>query len=326
MRYVIFGAGGIGGVIGGRLAEHGHDVVLVARGAHHDAIRERGLLLRTPSGHVQLDVPVTDDVATLAPGGDDVVLLCTKSQDSMAALDAIATASSPDVAVVCAQNGVENERMALRRFDRVHGMAVMLPASHLEPGVVDAWGAPASGILDVGRYPDGTDEVDEELSSALRTSNFISTADAQVMLRKYGKLLLNLANVLEAACGMRDEAVGGVYQRARAEAEACYAAAGIDAPTDDDAERRKGMKMTPIEGVRRGGGSTWQSLARSSPSIETDFLNGEICLLGRRHGVPTPVNAALQRVGRRLVAEGFEPGTFPVEDLLAEVSGTQGPL
>jgi 2-dehydropantoate 2-reductase len=319
MRYVIFGAGGIGGVIGGRLAEHGHDVVLVARGAHHDAIRERGLQMRTPAGPVQVDVPVTDDVATLSPGPDDVVLLCTKSQDSEAALDAIAAASSPEVAVVCAQNGVENERMALRRFDHVHGMAVMLPATHLEPGVVDAWGAPASGILDVGRYPEGVDDVDEELSAALRASNFISSAEPKVMLTKYGKLLLNLANVLEAACGMRDGAVGDVYQRARAEALACYGAAGIDAPTGDD-ERRKDMKMTPIDGVRRGGGSTWQSLARSAPSIETDYLNGEICLLGRLHGVPTPVNAALQRIGRRLVAEHVEPGAFPVDELLAEVA------
>src|SRR5689334_9509243 len=146
MRYVIFGAGAIGGTIGGRLAEHGHDVVLVARGAHLEALRTSGLLLRTPAGPVQVDVPATDDVGTLGLGAGDVVLVCTKSQDTAAALDAIgATAGGQDVAVVCAQNGVENERVALRRFERVHGMAVMLPAAHLEPGVVDAHGAPASG-------------------------------------------------------------------------------------------------------------------------------------------------------------------------------------
>ena len=139
------------------------------------------------------------------------------------------------------------------------------------------------------------------------------------MLRKYGKLLLNLANVLEAACGMRDGAVGDIYQRARAEALACYEAAGIDAPTDDDAERRKGMKMAPIDGVRRDGGSTWQSLARSAPTIETDYLNGEIVLLGRLHGVPTPVNEALQRLGRRLVADHVAPGTFPLDELQGEI-------
>jgi 2-dehydropantoate 2-reductase len=319
MRYVIFGAGAIGGTIGGRLAEHGHDVVLVARGAHLDALRSDGLLLRTPGGPVQVDVPATDDVGTLGLRAEDVVVVCTKSQDSVAALDAIA-AAAPDVSVVCAQNGVENERVALRRFPRVHGMAVMLPAAHLEPGVVDAHGAPASGILDVGRYPTGVDEVDEALAAALASSGFISSADPDVMARKYGKLLLNLANVLEAACGMRDGAVGELYQRARAEALACYAAAGIDAPTDDDAERRKGMRMAPIDGVRRDGGSTWQSLARSAPSIETDHLNGEIVLLGRLHGVPTPVNEALQRLGRRLVAERVAPGTFPLEALLALVA------
>jgi 2-dehydropantoate 2-reductase len=321
MRYVIYGAGAIGGTIGGRLAEHGHDVVLIARGAHHDALRERGLLLRTPDGPVPVEVPVTDDPASLGLGSHDVVLVCTKSQDTVSALDAIAATASPSVAVVCAQNGVENERLALRRFAHVHGMAVMLPASHMEPGVIDAHGAPASGILDVGRYPSGVDEVDEELRAALVSSRFISSADPQVMARKYGKLLLNLANVLEAACGMRDGAVGDIYTLARAEALACYAAAGIEAPTDDDAERRKGMKMAPIDGVRRGGGSTWQSLARSAPSIETDYLNGEIVLLGRLHGVPTPVNEGLQRLGHRLIADRVAPGTFPLEDLQAELAG-----
>ena len=69
------------------------DVVLVARGAHHDALRDRGLLLRTPSGPVQVQVPVTDDVSTLGLGAGDVVVVGTKSQDSEAAFDAIAASS-----------------------------------------------------------------------------------------------------------------------------------------------------------------------------------------------------------------------------------------
>ena len=306
MRYVIFGAGAIGGTIGGRLAEHGHDVVLVARGAHHDALRDRGLLLRTPSGPVQVPVPVTDDVATLGLGAGDVVVVCTKSQDAEAAFDAIAASAAPEVAVVCAQNGVENERRALRRFAHVHGMAVMLPASHMEPGVVDAHGAPGLGDPRRRALPHRRGRGRRALSADLASSGFLSSADPQVMLRKYGKLLLNLANVLEAACGMRDGAVGDIYQRARAEALACYEAAGIDAPTDDDAERRKGMKMAPIDGVRRDGGSTWQSLARSAPTIETDYLNGEIVLLGRlprrahpgQRGAATPRPPARRRPRR----------------------------
>ena len=116
MRYVIFGAGAIGGTIGGRLAEHGHDVVLVARGAHHDALRDRGLLLRTPSGPVQVQVPVTDDVSTLGLGAGDVVIVGTKSQDSEAAFDAI-------VGSVVARRG--RRVRAERRRERAAGPAAV---------------------------------------------------------------------------------------------------------------------------------------------------------------------------------------------------------
>src|SRR3546814_12298734 len=57
MRFVVIGAGAIGGLVGGRLAHHGHDVMLVARGAHHDAIRDHGLLIRSPEGEVRVPAP-----------------------------------------------------------------------------------------------------------------------------------------------------------------------------------------------------------------------------------------------------------------------------
>lgn len=63
--------------------------------------------------------------------------------------------------------------------------------------------------------------------------------------------------------------------------------------------------------------SSWQSLARQSRSIETDYLNGEIVLLGRLHGVPTPVNDLLQRTARVAAREGISPGSMTVEALLA---------
>ena len=59
---------------------------------------------------------------------------------------------------MCLQNGVANESAALRRFANVYGICVMLPASHLEPGLVVAHSAPVPGILDVGRFPDGVDD------------------------------------------------------------------------------------------------------------------------------------------------------------------------
>ena len=88
MRFVIVGAGAIGGVVGGRLAQHGHDVVLVARGAHGAAIAADGLLVRSPDDEVRVPVPTVERRATTSSSGtDDVVLLAVKSQDTQAVLD-----------------------------------------------------------------------------------------------------------------------------------------------------------------------------------------------------------------------------------------------
>src|SRR5215468_15510 len=156
MRFVVYGAGAIGGVIGGRLFQHGHDVALIARGAHYEVMRDNGLRLVDPDTDVTLPVPVVDHPAALEWGPDDVVVLAMKTQDTAPALDAlVAAGASPDMGVVCAQNGVENERLAARRFANVYAMCVMCPAAHLEPGVVEASSTPVSGLLDLGCYPLG---------------------------------------------------------------------------------------------------------------------------------------------------------------------------
>ena len=66
-------------------------------------------------------------------------------------------------------------------------------------------------------------------------------------------------------------------------------------------------------------GSTWQSLARNTGSIETDYLNGEIALLGRLHGVPTPVNAAMQAIAARMASEGAAPGVMSAAEVEAAI-------
>jgi 2-dehydropantoate 2-reductase len=83
------------------------------------------------------------------------------------------------------------------------------------------------------------------------------------------------------------------------------------------------MVMSPIEGVVRAGSSSQQSLMRGTGSIETDYLNGEIVLLGRLHGVPTPVNAALCVAARRMVREAMAVGAFPQAEFEALVA-TEG--
>ena len=323
MRYVIYGAGAVGGAIGGRLAEHGHEVVLVARGAHGEALRSRGLELQTPDGVGVHKTEVVTAPAELDFHDDDVVVLAMKTQDTAAAVAALSLAAPPTTPVVCAQNSVENERIALRAFHNVYAMCVMLPATHLEPGVVQVNAAPLSGILDLGRYPSGVDGVTEQVAADLDASGFSSRPDPAIMRSKYTKLLMNLGNAIEAACGSAARG-SDLYARARAEAVACFDAAGIAyASAEEDAARRGELfRIRPVNGQRRGGGSSWQSLARGAGSIESDYLNGEIVLLGRLHGVPTPVNAAVQRVANRMAASGAAPGSMTVDDLAAEVDAS----
>ena len=314
-RYVIYGAGAVGGTIGGRLFQHGHDVVLIARGEHGRVIERDGLRLVSADDDVTLTVPCVQRPDELLFTDHDIVILAMKSQDTSAALHALTPLAGPTTPVVCAQNGVENERVALRLFDRVYGMCVFLPATHVEPGIVAVASSPVSGVLDLGRFPEGSDAVAEQMASDLEGSQLRSEVLPQIMRRKYNKLLRNLANAVDAAAGglaARSELV----HRATAEALACFAAAGIDVATDDeDAERRAHLTMRPVAGWDTRHSSSWQSLARGTRRIEADYLNGEIVLLGRLHGVPTPVNARLQAVANRLAYEGAAPGSIRLDDL-----------
>ena len=310
VRFIVFGAGGIGGVIGGRLFQHGHDVVLIARGEHHDAIRDRGLHLEDREGTAVLDIAVVDHPERVDVRPGDVVLLTMKSQDTGAALQALAARVSADTPVVCAQNGVANERAVLRHFVNVYGICVMCPTAFLVPGVVQATSHPVTGILDIGRHPSGFDDVAQAVAAALRTSTFSSEAVHDITRWKYSKLLMNLANAAQAA--LEPSAHASVASSAIREGVACLRAAGIDFASKEEDAARRGDLLTeqPIRGERRGGGSSWQSLARRTGAIETDYLNGEIVLLGRLHGVPTPVNAALQLVANRMARERMAPGSL----------------
>ena len=313
MKFLVVGAGAVGGVVGARLAAH-HDVTLVARGAHLDAIRTRGLTVHAPSGTAIVRVPATDRAVADA---DTIILLAVKTQDVAAALRSIdAPASTP---IVCMTNGIEAERLALRWFDRVYAMSVYAPCTYLEPGVVEAWATPVAGIYDVGRYPGGTDERCTELARAFVDAGLWSNACADIMRWKRGKLLFNLSNALDALCGpgLRAHPIVDVL---RDEAVRCYAAAGLTAITADEMAARRGDFQTGvIAGRTRSGGSTWQSLARGASLLECEYLNGEIALLGRLHGVPTPINAALLREVTRAAAAGIRPGSISIDELAARL-------
>jgi 2-dehydropantoate 2-reductase len=288
--YVLYGAGAVGGVIGGRLHLAGHDVTLVARGEHLDRIRAGGLLLDTADGRRVVAAPATDTAAEVTWRDDTVVLLTVKSHQTAAALDDLVRHAPPGTAVVCVQNGVTNEPATLRLFANTYAITVMLPAKHLEPGLVVEGCGPVPGILDVGRYPGGTDDVTGRIAADLGTAGFESVPRPDIMAWKYRKLVTNAVGDVGAV--LPDEA-DELKPLVRAEAEAVLAAAGIPVVTHEADLERRGDLLRSRPDVD-GPNSLGQSLQRGV-ATEVDYRAGEIVLLGRLHGVPTPANERVQR-------------------------------
>jgi 2-dehydropantoate 2-reductase len=244
--------------------------------------------------------------------GDTVVLLCVKGHQTAAALDDLAAHAPAGTVVVSAQNGIANESAILRLFEATYGICVMLPATHLEPGVVVQKCHRTPGILDLGRVPDGVDATAEAIAADLRSAGFESVPRPDIMAWKRRKLLMNLGNAVDATCRPGDAATE-LEELARTEGEQVYAAAGLACVSSAEDKDRRDDLQVPL------GGSTFQSLSRGT-NTEADLLNGEIVLLGRLYGVPTPVNALLQETCRVLARDGAPPRSMDAADLLARLS------
>jgi 2-dehydropantoate 2-reductase len=137
MRIIVYGAGAIGGVVGGHLALTGREVVLIGRPDHVSAIQQRGLRLVTPTSRHTLRLPAVTAPGQIDFGPEDVVLLCVKGQDTDEALGKLATAVT-GIPIFCLQNGVQNEEIAARHFSRVYGAAVRVGGVFVNNGEVTA--------------------------------------------------------------------------------------------------------------------------------------------------------------------------------------------
>ncbi|WP_230533276.1 ketopantoate reductase family protein [Microvirga roseola] len=320
MRIIIYGVGAIGGTVAAALALSGQQVIGIARGDQLAAIKEGGLLLRTPEKTARAHFPCVADPDEIEFRCDDMILLTMKTQDTLGALERLRAAGAVEQPLFCVQNGVTNERMTLRRFREVHGVTVMMPASISAPGEVSAFSVPRHGVFDIGRYPGGRNEDDDRLAQALEAANIAAFVTPDVMQSKYGKLLLNLGNIVDAAFGLNGD-LKPFNALLRAEAEAVYTAAGIAWRDVGSADPRRDqlVRFQPIEGVERSGSSTAQSLARGAGSIETDYLNGEIVLLGRHHGIPTPANTYFVELSVRMLRGRLKPGAISVAQVETEL-------
>ncbi len=325
MHYVVYGAGAVGGVIGGRLHRAGSTVTLVARGPHLAAIRASGgLVLDSGDGRHLVAAPATDTAADISWTHDTVVVLAVKSHQAATALADLRAHAPADLAVVCATNGIATETAALRLFARTYAVCVMLPATHLEPGVVVAGCHPTPAILDIGRVPGGTDATTAAVATDLRAAGIDSEERGDILAWKRRKLLLNLGNGVDASFA-QGAAADELAHRALGEGERVLAAAGVTLVSADEDTARRGAILQRRPDLERRGGSTWQSLSRGTGDSEIDYLAGEIVLLGRLHGVPTPVNEAVVAATRRLSYAGGAPRSLDATEALAALDRLTSP-
>jgi 2-dehydropantoate 2-reductase len=312
VRFVVYGAGAIGGVVGARLHQAGEEVLLIARGSHLQQLQAGGLNLLDEDGVKSLPIRAVGHPSDVTWRPEDVLLLAVKSQDTSHALQELARTVSADLPVFCFQNGVSNERQALRLFAHVYGVCVNCPTDNPRPGAVSTSAVP-TGMLDIGRYPQGRDELSDDFASTLLAATFEASSVEDVMSWKYSKLLLNLANAAKIACG-EGPSTQDTVALAMAEGRICLDVAGVGyvAPEETVARRRARLRPHEVRGSENR--ADWRLRQQRTWAAEADHLNGEIVLLGREHGVPTPVNAALQVLARRIV-NGAAPGSFSVENL-----------
>jgi 2-dehydropantoate 2-reductase len=337
-RYLIIGAGAIGGALGAVLTRAGIPTVLIARGRHAETLGSTGLTLRTPDGTFHTPVTAAPGAEDLRLTPDDVLVFTTKTQQLDLALQQWVDqpVHGPDGAVgtagdllpaLTALNGVAAEEKALRYFRRVFGVCVWLPAVHLEPGEVIVRSWPVVGQFHIGRWPaslstpaDG--QLLQRLAATWTAAGIRMRVVDDVAPWKYNKLLSNLANAA-GALSTDGADLTQVVAALRAEGEHVLRDAGIEFVSFkiSTAARADGPTPRPVPGRNTGpSNSTWQSLSRNTGNVETDFFNGEIVRLAHRHGIAAPINAALATAARSAVRNGLGANRYSAAQL-AEMLG-----
>jgi 2-dehydropantoate 2-reductase len=296
MRIAIVGSGGVGGYFGGRLADAGADVVFLARGAHLDAMRARGLRILSPKGDVHLPhVQAAGDTRDIGPV--DVVLFAVKLYDSEQALAALPPLIGADTIVVPLQNGVDSVAMVSDAVGRAHtgGGTCYVSAVIAEPGVVrhTAMDHLIFGELDGSRSP----RLDA-LLRACEPASFRSTLSADVTVDIWTKfvrlsVMSGMTTVTRCPLGVicADPELFAMLKAAVAEALAVAHAKGVAVPPASVDEVAKAYAALPPQTKS----SMLEDLERGR-RLELPWLSGAIVRIGEEVGVPTPIHRFITAV------------------------------
>jgi 2-dehydropantoate 2-reductase len=297
MRVTVIGAGGVGGYFGARLLEGGCDVNFVARGAHLDALRARGLRVESKLGNIEFhQVCASDDPAHFGPA--DLVLICVKLWDTESAARLVRTVMGPDTAVISLQNGVQKEEM-LRRVlgDRaVLGGVCYISSKIISPGVISHTGTMQRllfGELDGS----GTARTEAFLAACRRGG--IKAEVSNDIRRMIWEKFVFIVGVSAATTTMR-QTIGPVCSNAQTRAflrdvmrEVVVVGRAHGVKLDEDfAEDR----LAFCEGLPAEMTSSMHSDLNQGRPLEVAWLSGSVVELGRMMGIPTPLNRAVSDI------------------------------
>ena len=296
LQVAVMGAGAVGCYFGGMLARAGHEVTLVARPQHVEAIRRDGLRMQTTTFDEQVRLDATADASGARDA--DLVLFCVKSADTEEAGRQLAPFLRPDTLVLCLQNGVDNaERLRRVLPGRDVAAAVVYVATEMAgPGHVKHNGRGELVIEPAG--------ASERMAQALRDAGVPTEISDNVRGALWLKLILNCAyNAVSAIAQLpygRTVQGAGVPEVMRDVVDECLAVAradGVQVPGDAHAVTRKLVESMPGQYS-----STAQDLARGKPT-EIDFLNGYVVRRGEALGIATPANRVLWALVKLLEAK-----------------------
>jgi 2-dehydropantoate 2-reductase len=329
MRFIICGAGSIGGVIGGQLAKAGRDVIFIDKDTSHvEALRQNGFQLRGVHGNHTLPVHVVTQASDIEFRADDVIFLAVKSFHSDAACRELRRATALPLPIFCSQNGIRNEEIAATYFDHVHGVMVLIGSKRLEPGVVVQTG---NGPVGVGTYPDGLSQVAKDVAAVLDETDLPIYTTDQIARHKWNKMLINLNNATMGLTGLASQEarvdpearlwMADVYE----EGARVLLAAGIpyEGPPgmgaiEDRIRELRDVNVAPgvpTDEELKGRASLWQDLYHRRGEVEADYFNGEIVKLGRQHHIPTPYSSLLVDLIKDMAAARELPGKYTIQQL-----------
>jgi 2-dehydropantoate 2-reductase len=298
MKIAVVGAGGIGGWLAARLWSAGADVHVLARGAHLDAIRARGLLVTSPAGDVRASVHATDDAEEI--GTCDAVLFCVKTYDTELAGAVLPALCHEGTIVASLQNGIDNVDK-LARFvgrSRLVGGLALIASAVAEPGVVRHSGGPAQVVFgDLTGASIGPAKhlvaalavpgVDARHSDAIEVALWDKFAFLCALAGTTATVRLPLGEIraYAASWALFAELVSEVYAIARA----------MGIRVAPDAEARRVAFAEGLEPHIRA--SLYHDLV-AGRRMELDALHGTVLRLGAEHGVPTPASATVHAILR----------------------------